>query len=164
MSAFYNSLLSASITKKLQAILNSQPNVKVGQIALMLDAEGLDDNFLWILAKVTELGLTDFAYKTYIFSGSQVVMQGTARRPYSDVIAAYDEHEAEEMEKLFRRFDESQAKVLSVYHDARQAFINAIRQQDQTAMENLTQDSEKLYDEIKEVLLKFGVNVAMFGP
>jgi hypothetical protein len=54
--------------------------------------------------------------------------------------------------------------VLSVYHDARQAFINAIRQQDQTAMENLTQDSEKLYDEIKEVLLKFGVNVAMFGP
>ena len=44
----------------------------------------------------------------------------------------------------------------------RELSVNAVRRQDETAMANLLQDSEKLDNEIADLVSKFGVNVALF--
>lgn len=139
-----------------------EPTVEVGQVALVLDAEGLEDNFAWVLMKVTEVDLKGFGYRSYAVSEHDEWLHSSGRRPYGDVVAAYSPEEAAELEVLLRRFEQSQQRVMTVYHDARKAFIGALRGQNDTAMSNLLQDSEKLDNEIADLVSKFGVNVALF--
>lgn len=154
---------------KLRAMISKgipvpEPTVAVGQIALLLDAEGLEDNFIWVLARVTDVGVDDFGYDVYSISHLEQWIRAVpdARRPFTAVVAAYGPNEAVEIENKLRRFDTSQQRVLTVYHNARRAFTHAVREQDQTAMANLLQDSEKLENEISDLVSKFGVNVALF--
>lgn len=149
---------------RLKNIAPSDPPVKVGQVVLVLDPIGTEEDTSWVLLCVSEVSTRDFTYGSYSDSGAPVGESWVSfgRRPFEDVVAVYEPKEALEMEAILRRFEKSQERVRAVYCDARQAFLQAVRRQDDTAMTNLLQGSEKLDNEIEDLVSKFGVNVALF--
>jgi hypothetical protein len=150
-----------------EKVFEIQPqHAQPGQVALILISNE-EDYFDFLLLRVEKVNFPNFTFNS-VYRKDQgwvdlEVNDGGAYSFYSvqAVFDIDDQRDLENLQETLNRFSNSQ-KHLKIYKEAQQTFIQALRRNDDAAIENLVQDSEKLSKDIEDSVSKFGVTVAMF--